>query len=79
MLRPANTPAIQSNIESNNVPVRYFMRQVNIQPVTIKEISKPVYDSLQGNPLYQTTFVSKDQNIDQADKQLPGLKAFLSV
>lgn len=79
MLRPANTPAIQSNIESNNVPVRYFMRQVNIQPVTIKEISKPVYDSLQGNPLYQTTFVSKDQNIDQADRQLPGLKAFLSV
>jgi hypothetical protein len=79
MLRAAKVPAIQSNIESNSVPIRYFMRQVNVQPVTIKEISKEIYESLQGNPLYQTTFVSKDQNIDQADRQLPGLKTFLSV
>ena len=79
VLRAVKTPAIQSNIESNSVPIRYFMRQVNVQPVTIKEISKEAYDSVQGNPLYQTTFVSKDQSIDQAERQLPGVKAFLLV
>jgi hypothetical protein len=71
--------SVQSNIESNSVPERYFSSKINIKPTIIKEISKDTYDSLQGNSLYQTTFIGPTQSIDQAEKQLPGLKAWLSV
>lgn len=60
-----------------NIEIRYFSRKVNVRPTVIKEINKETYDSLQGDPLYQTTFVGPTQNIDQADKQIPGLKTFL--
>ena len=56
---------------------RYFSQQTNVKPITIKEISKETYDSLQGNDLYKTTFIGPDQTIDQAEKQMPGLKTFL--
>jgi hypothetical protein len=70
-------PSIYVNTESDLVPVRYFSSQVNIQPKIIKEISKETYDSLKTNSLYQTTFIGPTQSIDQADKQMPGLKSFL--
>jgi hypothetical protein len=76
-LRQRPVPSVQSNIEGVFTPIRYFSRKVNIKPIIIKEISKETYDSLQGDPLYQTTFVGPDQSIDQAEKQMPGLKAFL--
>jgi len=79
MLRPAKVSSVQSNIESNSTLIRYFSQQVNIKPTIIKEISKETYDSLQQNPLYITTFVGPTQNIDKANQQMPGLKAFLSV
>ena len=77
MLTSPKVTSVQPNTESNSVPERYFSSQINIQPTIIKEISKDTYDSLQGNSLYQTTFIGPTQSIDQADKQLPGLKAFL--
>jgi hypothetical protein len=70
-------PSIYVNTESDLVPVRYFSSQVNIQPKIIKEISKETYDSLKTNSLYQTTFIGPTQSIEQADKQMPGLKSFL--
>ena len=76
-LRSPKIPSIQPNIESNLILARYFSQQVNVKPTIIKEISKETYDSLQGNPLYNTTFVGPNQNIDQANQQMPGLKAFL--
>ncbi len=76
-LQSPKVTSIQSNTESNSIPERYFSSQVNIKPTTIKEISKDTYDSLQGNALYQTTFIGPTQSIDQAEKQLPGLKSFL--
>ena len=69
--------SIQSNIESNPTSIRYFSQQTNVKPIIIKEISKETYDSLQGNDLYKTTFVGPNQTIDQAEKQMPGLKTFL--
>ena len=72
------TPKINSiSPERGKVDVRYFSRQVNIQPIIIKEIDNKSYDSLQNNPLYQTTFIGNGQTLDQASKQMPGLKAFL--
>lgn len=56
---------------------RYFSQKVNTNPILIKEINRETYDSLQGNPLYITTFIGSTQNIDQADQQMPGLKTWL--
>ena len=77
MLKLPKITSIQPNTESNSVPERYFSSQINVKPTTIKEISKDTYDSLQGNSFYKTTFIGSTQSIDQAEKQLPGLKAFL--
>jgi len=77
MLKSPKVISIQPNIESNSVPERYFSSQINIKPTLIKEISKNTYDSLQENPLYQTTFIGPTQSIDQANNQLPGLKIWL--
>lgn len=71
--------SIQSNIESNPTSIRYFSQQTNVNPITIKEISKETYDSLQGNALYRTTFIGPDKTEDQAEREMPGLKTFLSV
>lgn len=79
MLKPTKVTSTHPNIESNQVTIRYFSQKVNVRPTIIKEISKETYDSLQGDPLYITTFIGPTQNIDQAEKQMPGLKAFLSV
>jgi hypothetical protein len=57
--------------------IRYFSKQVNVQPTTIKEISKETYESLQTNELYQTTIVGPNQSLDEANKKMPGLKDFL--
>jgi len=61
----------------------FYSRQLNINPIIIKSIDEKTYLSLQGNPLYKTTFIGNyndvDQNIDQAERQMPGLKTFLSV
>jgi hypothetical protein len=78
-LQSTKVTSVQSNIESNSIPERYFSSKINIKPTIIKEISKDTYDSLQGNSLYQTTFIGPTQSIDQAEKQLPGLKTWLSV
>ena len=76
-LRSPKVSSIQPNIGNNPTSTRYFSQQINVKPITIKEISKETYDSLQGNSLYNTTFVGPTQNIDQANQQMPGLKSFL--
>jgi len=77
MLKPPKVTSVQSNVESNSISERYFSSQINVKPTLIKEINKDTYDSLQENPLYQTTFIGPTQSIDQAEKQLLGLKTFL--
>lgn len=76
-LKSPKVQSIRPNVENNPTPIRYFSQQVNVKPTIIKEISKETYDSLQGNSLYNTTFVGPNQDIDQANKQMPGLKDFL--
>ena len=73
--------SIQNTTRDNSIKTRYFSQQINIQPIIIKEISKETYESIQEVSLYKTTFVGNYngniQNLDQADKQMPGLKSFL--
>jgi len=60
---------------------RFFAQKININPIIIKEVDEKSYVSLQGTPLYKTTFIGRynsvDQTIDQAEAQMPGLKTFL--
>jgi len=61
--------------------IQFFYKKHNDN--IIKETDKNGYISLQNNPIYQTTFIGKYngivQTIDQAEQQVPGVKAFLSV
>jgi hypothetical protein len=62
---------------------RFYTQKINVNPIIIKEVDEKSYISVQGNPLYKTTFIgtynSVDQTINQAEAQMPGLKTFLSV
>lgn len=78
-LQSLQTPkivSIQPNIESSPVPVRYFCKQVT-KPLLIKETNKETYDNIKSNPMFQSTFIGNGKTIDQAEKELPGLKTFL--
>ena len=57
--------------------VRYYAKKMNVQPIAIREVDENTFKSLQTDPLYQTTFVGNNQNVDQAEKQMPGIKSFL--
>ena len=64
--------------------IRYFYKKINTNPILIREINKETYDSLLNNPLYQVisirwTIRPENVNIEEAEKQMPGLKAFLGV
>lgn len=80
-LAPKKIQSIQPNMDTDIVPVRYFVKQTNIIPSSIKEVNEDTYNSVLNNPLFQTTFVGKhngiNQSIDQANIQIPGLKSFL--
>jgi len=70
-------PEIITTMPNPSAIVRYYYRQVNVQPINIKEIDKDSYDRIQNKPLYQSTFVGNGQTVDQAEAQLPGIKTFL--
>jgi hypothetical protein len=62
---------------------RFYTQKINVNPIIIKEVDEKSYISVQGSPLFKTTFIgtynNTNQTIDQAEKQMPGLKTFLSV
>ena len=64
--------------------IRYFYKKINITPIIIKETNKENYDLLINDPLYQVVSIKWDgvrfnTNLEEAEKQMPGLKAFLGV
>jgi hypothetical protein len=65
------------NTSDKPAVIKYYARKINVQPITIKEVDENTFKSLQTDPLYQTTFVGNDQNAEQAEKQIPGIKTFL--
>jgi hypothetical protein len=73
--RPALTPV--------NTPPQFFVQKINVNPIIIKEVDEKSYISVQGNPLYKTTFIGIyngiSQNPDKAEAQMPGLNTFLLV
>ena len=77
-----SVPPINS-ISINTTSTRFFAQKINVNPIIIKEVDEKSYISVRGNPLYKTTFIGNyngvNQNVDQAEKQIPGLTAFLSA
>jgi hypothetical protein len=64
--------------------IRYFYKKINTTPIIIKETNKENYDLLVNDPLYQVTSIKWDEvrfnnDLTQAEQQMPGLKAFLGV
>jgi hypothetical protein len=63
------------------ISTKFFYKKYNDN--IIKETNEDGYKTLQKNPIYQTTFVGtyngKTQTIDQANLQVPDLKAFLEA
>ena len=65
--------------------IRYFIKKINQFPIIIKEINEQTYNNYKNNPFYQSIAVKlpasdfkiDTKELDQADKQMPGLKAFL--
>lgn len=71
----------REDINGNPLP-SFYCRKINEKDIKIKEIDEKTFKSLQQNPIYQTTYVgyynNKTQSLEDAEKQLPGLKLFLS-
>lgn len=74
------TNSIKVNLDDFNL-TKYFVKQINVYPILIREIDKVTFQELSNNPLYQTLAVEVYNltELDALDKTMPGLKAFLSV
>jgi hypothetical protein len=64
--------------------VRYFIKQLNVTPILIREVKKDNFEELQSNSIYQTIqidyyFNSTEEELNEIDKRMPGLKAYLST
>jgi hypothetical protein len=67
---------------------RFFCRNTTQKDIIIKEIDETTYNSLKTNPLYQTTSIIFSPspgyergiplNLNQAEKELPGITIFLA-
>jgi hypothetical protein len=61
--------------------LQFYSSKINSN--IIKSIDENTYIRLQSDPLYKITFIgtynNKNQTLDDAEKELPGLKDFLSV
>jgi len=72
-------PMAKSNLDTDTEGNEtYYAKKINVNPTTIKEIDKKTFDKLKQDPFYQIVSLKSDRsNLDDADKKIPGLKAFL--
>lgn len=72
-------PVAKSNLDTDTEGNEtYYAKKLNTTSVLIKEIDKKTFDKLQQDPFYKVVSLKPDRsNLDDADKQMPGLKTFL--
>ena len=80
MLSTPPVASVPSIVDRTSIKsVKFFYKKYNDN--LIKETDENGYKSLQSQPVYQTTFVGTyngtTQTVDQANQQVPGVKAFL--
>lgn len=76
----AGSVATKANSLSSRDVVRYFYKDLTVKDISIKEIDKDAYNKLAGTLAsnYQViSYNSATQSLDEVDKQMPGLRAFL--
>ena len=70
-------PSVTTNTTGRQV--RFFCIKINEN--VIKEINEITYNDIQRNVLYKTTYIGNYkgniQTLEEADKQLPGVKTFV--
>ena len=79
--------SIPTSLPPQTTATRYFLKKINQHPIIIKEVDEMTYNIYQGDPFYQlvavqvpgSDFNMNSKALDDADKQMPGLKIFLSV
>jgi hypothetical protein len=77
-------PKIQSAYsDPSSESIRYFIKNINVSPILIKEVTKDTFTSIKTNPIYQILEVNYRPNLPEAtlnelDKKMPGIKDFLS-
>lgn len=77
--------AIKSLVYQGKGQMRYFAKKINTNPILIKELDKENYTKIQKDPIYQVIslkmplggFAADPSIIDKAEKEMPGIKAFL--
>jgi hypothetical protein len=77
-------PKLNTTINSDKggeLFLAFYYKKKNENPIIIRAISEESYLALQNEPIYQTTYVGtyqgKTKSIDEADREMPGLKIFL--
>jgi len=77
--KPFNSVSKTSSYELNGKST-YYVKKINEVPIKIKQVEEDIFYTLQKDPFYQTIILLPlNNNIDQAEQQMPGLKAFLGV
>ena len=77
------TSSFNSSFPNNRFDERYFAKKINFNPILIREINKESFITLSSDPFYQTLSIngieifSGSKALDQANQQMPGLKAFI--
>jgi hypothetical protein len=76
---PKFNSIIKSDLDTDQEGVEtYYAKKLNTNPILIKQISKETFQSLKSDPFYQVISINSDySNLDEADKQMLGIKAFL--
>jgi hypothetical protein len=82
---PAQQQPPLTSLPPQGNSIRYFIKKINQFPIIIKEINEQTYNNYKNNPFYQSIAVKlpasdfkiDTKELDQANKQMPGLKAFL--
>jgi hypothetical protein len=74
-----------TSLPPQNTTTRYFLKKINVFPISIKEVNEQTYNTYINDPLYQSVILVRgtvfegSPELDQAEAQMPGLKAFLSA
>jgi hypothetical protein len=77
------TPKLQSTYSNPaSESIRYFIKNINVTPILIKEVTKDTFTSVKTNPIYQILEVNYKPNLpeatlDELNKKMLGIKDFL--
>lgn len=78
---PKYTPIAKLDLDTDQEEIEtYYAKKLNIVPPFIKQIDKKAYFDLQKDPFYQVVSLKSDySDLNEAEKQMPGLKLFLGI